>query len=281
MIRREEYELGQQVVLGRAKFNPPFKVNFHLEQEARFVHIVRGKSTLFYPSGQVKLHKGDSIILKCEHIVNHWSSDESDQPCEAIILKLFPDTIDLAYNSQLPDFFKNPKIENARPVERISAHPLMTTFVNNLSYYLDHPKVVNTEMLKLKIRELILLLSTLDDEGRLKNILGQLFHSNHYEFKEVINTHLFEDLKLEELAFLTQMSVSSFKRKFKSIFQVSPGVYIKTKRLEKAENLLRTSDLRITEVAFESGFNDLSHFSKSFAAQFQHSPSEYRNLHVS
>ena len=61
---------------------------------------------------------------------------------------------------------------------------------------------------------------------------------------------------------------------------MSPGKYLKSKRLEKAEELLKSTELRISEIAYDLGFEDMGYFSKSFTSVYKHSPSEYRKLHL-
>lgn len=277
MFKRQEYQLKKKTVLGRAIFPPPFKASSVLENEARFVHVVKGNSTLYFPNGSIHLEAGDSVIMKCEHFVNHWHPNEDGQTCEVIIFLLYPEVIEFVYDNQLPDVFKTERKGKANPVEKINSAQLMKNYIDGLKYYLDNPKFINDEILKIKVRELLFLLSNLDESEDLELILSKLFHPHEYEFKEIVHTHLYDDLKIEDLAFLSGMSVSSFKRKFKHTFQLSPGQYIKQKRLEKATQLLKNSNLRITEIAFDCGFNELSYFSKTFAAAYQLSPSEYRN----
>ena len=132
----------------------------------------------------------------------------------------------------------------------------------------------------LKIRELLHLLVENDQNGAIKGILGELFNTSEYVFKDVIQAHLFEDLNLDDLAFFTGLSLSPFKRKFSTVYGTSPNKYITSKRLEKAQTLLRTSDLRISEVAYDCGFNDLGYFSKSFKNYYNLSPSDYRSTSV-
>ena len=133
----------------------------------------------------------------------------------------------------------------------------------------------------LKIRELMHILVETDRKGSIRTILGELFNTSEYAFKDVIQAHLFEDLNIEDLAFFTGLSLSSFKRKFNAVYGTSPNKYITSKRLEKAQILLRTSDLRISDIAYDCGFNDLGYFSKSFKNNYNISPSEYRSMTVS
>lgn len=281
MLKREEYSLLDRVVLGRAIFTPPFRANAALEEEARFVHVVHGKSTIYFPNGRLNLSTGDSIIMKCENFVNHWLPNEGPETNEVIILRFFPEVLQAVYDNQLPDILIAQHSLPAQPVELIAPNPVVSNFVQGLKYYLDHPAIIKEELLRVKIQELILVLLNTDRSGQVRSILSNLFRSKGYEFKEVIHSHLYEDLSLEELAFFTGMSLSSFKRKFKEVFANSPTRYIKAKRLEKAKHLLETSDLRITEIAYDCGFNDPGYFSKSFTAAFKLSPSEYRSAQLS
>ena len=87
---------------------------------------------------------------------------------------------------------------------------------------------------------------------------------------------MFADITLDELADYCNLSLSSFKREFAKHYDDTPANYIKTKRLEKAAELLTRSDMRITDVAFECGFNELANFTKSFHAKYGLTPSNYR-----
>jgi transcriptional regulator GlxA family with amidase domain len=84
------------------------------------------------------------------------------------------------------------------------------------------------------------------------------------------------NLSLDEFARLCHRSLSSFKRDFKKHFNVSPGKWLLTRRLEYAALLLKNSDLNIAQIAFECGFEDVSHFSKAFKEKFGLSPINFR-----
>ncbi|MEM6723703.1 MAG: AraC family transcriptional regulator, partial [Bacteroidota bacterium] len=96
-------------------------------------------------------------------------------------------------------------------------------------------------------------------------------------FKSIIQAHLYRDLEVKDFASLTNDSMSTFKRKFKKIFQDTPARYIAEKKLEKAASLLRSTDLRIKDICYDCGFRDVSTFSKSFSRKYDLSPSAYRN----
>ena len=91
--------------------------------------------------------------------------------------------------------------------------------------------------------------------------------------------HLFiEDntFNSEKLAKELGLSDSQLYRKLKAISNTSTAIFIRNIRLEKAKELLQTSDLTISEIAYATGFNDPSWFSKTFKTTFGESPTEIR-----
>lgn len=127
----------------------------------------------------------------------------------------------------------------------------------------------------MKLRELIALLYNLD-RGGVREILSDLFNPHQITFKKVIASHLFHDLSLEDLAILQNLSLSTFKRRFREIYGTAPGKYIIKKRLEHAAELLVTTKLRVSEICYDCGFGDVSNFTKAFSKAYGISPSEYQ-----
>ena len=76
------------------------------------------------------------------------------------------------------------------------------------------------------------------------------------------------------LAFKLHLSESQVYRKIKAITNKSTAIFIRTVRLQRAKELLQTTDKTISEIAYEVGFNDPSWFSKAFKEEFGFSPSD-------
>jgi AraC-like DNA-binding protein len=86
-----------------------------------------------------------------------------------------------------------------------------------------------------------------------------------------------EEITLEEVADLASMTVPSFCRYFKKITNKTFTQFVNEYRLVHASKLLAEKPISITEVCFESGFNNFSHFNKQFKSFTGQNPSEYRN----
>ncbi|WP_315836958.1 AraC family transcriptional regulator [Bradyrhizobium prioriisuperbiae] len=93
---------------------------------------------------------------------------------------------------------------------------------------------------------------------------------------DYINESLSERISLSEMASLLGMTPSSLIQSFRSTFGVTPAQYIIDKRLERATELLTTTDMGISHVAAEVGFCDNSHLTRYFKRRHNMAPSELR-----
>ncbi len=84
------------------------------------------------------------------------------------------------------------------------------------------------------------------------------------------------EVHLEELANIANMSRRSFLRVFQSATGTSPLAWLIGRRIGRAASLLRHTDMRVTEIAFEVGFNDSNYFTRQFRKVTGRSPREYR-----
>lgn len=95
-------------------------------------------------------------------------------------------------------------------------------------------------------------------------------------FLHYIEQHYAEPLSLAQLAQSAHVSRSECLRCFKASLQTSPYQYLMEYRLSRAGELLRSTDLPISEIASRVGFGQVSHFGKCFRDKTGMSPSAYR-----
>jgi signal transduction histidine kinase/ligand-binding sensor domain-containing protein/DNA-binding response OmpR family regulator len=82
------------------------------------------------------------------------------------------------------------------------------------------------------------------------------------------------DFTVEEIARIMNVSKATLNRKINSITNLSPGALVRWMRLKKAQNLLKSGAATISEIAFEVGYDSLSHFSQIYKRQFGLRPSD-------
>lgn len=95
--------------------------------------------------------------------------------------------------------------------------------------------------------------------------------------QEIIEKHFEDgDFSIDDFAREALMGRTLFYKKIKGITNLSPNEYLRLVRLKKAAELLRTTQLNVSEVAYKVGFNDPYYFSKCFKEQFKSTPSQFR-----
>jgi len=85
------------------------------------------------------------------------------------------------------------------------------------------------------------------------------------------------NFSVEQLADDVAFSVSQLNRKLKALIDQSAGQYIRTIRLEKAGQLIKSKAATVKEIAYQVGFTEQSNFTKSFKKHFGVTPSEFLN----
>jgi AraC-like DNA-binding protein/ligand-binding sensor protein len=94
--------------------------------------------------------------------------------------------------------------------------------------------------------------------------------------KEFINEHQTEELSLGQVAKAVNTSTFYFCKMFKKATGINFTDYLSRVRIEKSKNLLLNPNLRVSEIAFEVGFQSLTHFNRVFKKILGQSPTEYR-----
>ncbi len=260
-------------VVGR----PPLRMPVRMPNEACFYYILDGQSRTYGPDGRIEQPIGEGLVLQCGHYVTEFlRTSTGGNRFEAIAIHLHVDVLKLIYDKDFPGFLD--EVDRVRPLgyERHKSTELLTTYIESLRFYFENPELVSDELQKLKIKELLLLLARTEEAGAVRELISSLFCSVAPNFKSIIEANLYEPSGLADLAGLNGMSLSTFKREFNRRYQQSPGRYIRGRRLEKAAQLLRKTDLRVSDVAFDCGFQDLAHFSRLFSKEYGLSPTKFR-----
>lgn len=92
-----------------------------------------------------------------------------------------------------------------------------------------------------------------------------------------IGEHYAEEISVSQLAKLIGTSTSKFTRAFIRTLNITPGKYITNIRLTAARQMLETTDKTLVEIAQETGFYDLSHFTRAFKKERKTTPGQYRH----
>lgn len=147
-------------------------------------------------------------------------------------------------------------------------------YINSLKHSFGLHKTISQKILELKFEEIMLYLANKYGQPFFAYLNSLLTSERELSFKKVIEKNLYTNLNIEEVAFLCNMSASTFKRKFISIYQESPGKWFQQKRLNKARELLLNNKATPSEIYMEFGYDSLSNFSTAFKNEFGYSPKQ-------
>lgn len=125
-------------------------------------------------------------------------------------------------------------------------------------------ELANTQEFRILNADGFALLSDVKDNDRINEVFNY------------VKTNFKEDIALDTVADLTSLTAPSFCRYFKKVTHKTFTQFVNEYRLVHASRLLAEQPMSITEVCFESGFNNFSHFNKKFKAFTGKNPSEYR-----
>ena len=248
--------------------------HYHPEIELVFVNGGNGKRQI---GSHVSYYTGGDLILIGSNLPHCGFTDECTGNTSESVVQMKPDFLGA-------DFVELPEMKHIRR--------LFEKAKGGIAF---------GDTAKRRIGEKIEILEYQSDFQRLLsilNILNELGQSEDYQILNAdhlsmetqtkendrinaifnhVKTHYREPIALEDMADLTHMTVPSFCRYFKKVTHKTFVQFVNEYRLVHASNLLAENRLSITEICYESGFNNISHFNKSFREFTGMRPSEYRN----
>lgn len=276
ILEHKTIPLFDKLFLEKAKAVPPIRLPNFMHDEACFLYLLEGKCTAVSEIESLEAQPPDALLMKCGNFFNFCVPHEDAPHYHAIAFHFHKDVLKRIYENELPSFLVSREAPGQQNFARVETTEVINKYIESILFYFEHPQLVNEELLVLKLKELLLLLSQTERGNQVRQILANLFSPTSFQLKQVIEAHLYHDVSVSELAALCNMSESSFKREFKKEFDASPASYLRNKKLIRAKALLELGTMGVSEVAYECGFNDLAHFSKSFKDKFAISPSQVK-----
>lgn len=243
-------------------------------QTDHLIHVLTGNSTWKTASRTWSIGAGEAVYVKKGAYVLPEHLD--DDYCVQVFF--IPDSFIKATVIELAPALRDvlQPVDSNDLLIRINSDTGLSAFFSAMSIYFAGDEDPPAALLRLKLRELLTTILVGQGNPLLSTYLRQVAASASPSVAAIMEMNFYHNLPLAAFAKMCHRSLSSFKRDFRKLYGVSPGKWLLGKRLERAASLLHTSDLTVTEVVFECGFEDLSHFSRAFKERFDHSPSAYR-----
>ena len=243
------------------------------------VHVVSGKKTWHTTDGSFTAEAGQSLYFKKgAAIVEQFFYEEF-----CLLLFFVPDdfirSVVKEYAGEPDKVFE--KTASNESTIRVNSDIALEVFFQSMMTYFSGMERPSEALLRLKLKELILGLLVSKKNPKLSAYFNLIGNNEAPSVSEIMESNFRYNLSLENFAELCHRSLSSFKRDFQKQYNVSPGKWLVNKRLNYSTVLLKNNHLNISQVVFECGFEDLSHFSRAFKSRFGVSPTQFRQQTIS
>ena len=242
------------------------KVNLSMNM---FSFLQVGKKQVHFANTSMAVNSKQSLLLK----KGNWLWTELLDTEAIYYCKLF-----FFSEKKLTDFLSK-YTNDVKPYKEevpyfvIENDDYIASFINSLSSDTFENQNFSDALLVLKFEEIMLYL--LNKYGSsFEYYLHSLISKEVSAFKNIVESNVHSNLKLEEIAFLCNMSLSTFKRHFTAEYNIPPGKWLQDKRLQKAKELLQGGDLKASDIYLDIGYNNLSNFSIAFKNKFGISPTD-------
>ncbi|WP_109300006.1 AraC family transcriptional regulator [Aquimarina sp. AU474] len=245
------------------------KVNLGMNM---FSFLQVGKKQVHFAGTSVAVNKDQSLLLK----KGNWLWTELLDTEAIYYCKLF-----FFSEKKLKEFLEkhtenNLIVKEETPYFIIRNDAYITSYLTSLSTISEAPTIFIENLLSVKFEELMLYL--LQKYGKKFELyLRSLIIKETSQFKRIVEKKIHSNLKLEEIAFLCNMSLSTFKRHFIKEYEMSPGKWLQDKRLQKAKETLEQGNVKPSDIYMDFGYNNLSNFSVAFKNKFGFSPNQVSN----
>jgi AraC family transcriptional regulator, exoenzyme S synthesis regulatory protein ExsA len=231
------------------------------------VWFISGETKIIQADATYYFRKGDIFLIPRNQLATIINYPKDGHPHKTVVMHLSVE--------RLRDFYAGrnvkPQPSPSSKIYSFSNHPLLESCLASLIPYFDM-KDIPGDIASLKITEAISILRTLDKE--IDNVLANFEEPGKINLVDYMEKNFMFNLPMEKFGYLTGRSLTTFKRDFKKAFNTTPQRWLTRKRLELAHYQFVEKKKKPIDVCYETGFENLSHFSFAFKKHFGYAPTE-------
>ena len=243
-----------------------FKSDIMFDQHM-LVWFLSGETKIVQADATYFFGKGDIFLIPRNQLATIINYPKDGQPHKTVVMHLSVD--------RLRDFYASRNTRSkplrSQKIYSFKNHPLLESCLASLIPYFDMEDIP-ADIASIKITEAISILRTLDKD--IDHVLANFEEPGKIGLVDYMEKNFMFNLPMEKFGYLTGRSLTTFKRDFKKAFSTTPQRWLTQKRLELAYYQLTEKKKKPLDVCYESGFENLSHFSFAFKKQFGFAPSQ-------
>lgn len=247
-------------------FDSKYKDDYKSYEHTRFCTIVDGeKKVIINNDKSFTYNNNDFIILPPNSTVNL----EINTPTKALVFEIYDDLIYSVSKKISMDFEADFSSDTKANVLNEKLSPAIQASIN---------RIMETALSKEKGKEFLVDLYAQEMAYHLfkiKSVHDILdFHSDHFIHQAIkMMKENIASITIYEIAYTLNMSPANFSVKFKKVMGITPNEYFKNLKLLEAKKMLKEKS--VTEVAYDLGYDNISHFIGLFKERFGMTPKKY------
>lgn len=231
------------------------------------VWLISGETKIIQADKSFLFGPGSTFLIPRNQLATIINMSGEELPHQAVAMHLTTKRLRTFYGGE------STKREVTDPkIFSFDKHPLLESCLASLIPYFEMQRDFPENIASLKINEAITILQTIDKD--IETVLANFEDPRKIDLAVFMEKNFMFNMPLEKFGYLTGRSLTTFKRDFHKIFNNTPQRWLTKKRLELAHYQLAEKNKKPVEVYFETGFENLSHFSFAFKKQFGYSPAE-------
>ncbi|KAF0239054.1 MAG: transcriptional [Prolixibacteraceae bacterium] len=271
---------GRSAVKVKLREMPRFTYPWHFHPEYEILYVIDGSGTSFVADSIEEFQSGDLTLIGST-LPHFWRSEDKYLNSGGI-LKVKYTVI------QFPNDFLKYEIANYPEYHLIGN--LLERASRGIRFSADFARGIEKKIMKLtksngfeRIIHLQELLQALAKTDNFKLLAGELYqHENHTftnfrltKVLQFLNTSYQRKIELETVAEIANLHPAAFCRFFKEKTGKSLSEYVNDMRIGYACRLIIEGKLSVSQVSYESGFNNLSNFNRTFKKHTGYTPTNY------
>ena len=238
------------------------------------VYTLRGKKTVHHGEKSWTLTDNTSLFVR----KGAYNQERDDVEGWEVVAFYFQDDflrqVFNEYRQFLP--LKNLPNPSTDMLIEIKVNETTRTFFYGMIPYFSQKIPPSESLLELKFKELLFNIFSNPANANLLAYITSIEDQHKTPLWQVMEANYIFNLSVDEFARIAQRSTATFKREFHEYYRTTPGKWLTCKRLEYAKLLLDASKKNVSEIAYSSGFENLTHFSRIFKEKYGLPPLQYR-----
>lgn len=235
-------------------------------------YVINGKKDWISGDNKFEISKGDALFIR----KGVYTTKQYFEVDYCVILFFINDNFIKNFMVENKIVVGNSINEDHDQIFKIDVDDSLDALIHSVFNYLKQGGDIPKSLVEIKFRELMFNIILNPKNYSLKSYFESLQSTGKSDLEYIMTKNFHYDLSMEEFAKLSGRSLSSFKRDFNQLFAKTPGAWLRDKRLNRAKTLLQNTQLSVSEICYDSGFKNTSHFNSLFKEKFGLPPKQFR-----